>query len=37
MCILENMNMKHCLSSYNSQETHKIRMTEVKFLLENQF
>ena len=34
MCILDNMNMKHCLSSYNSTETMKYRLFEIKYLLE---
>jgi 3,5-epimerase/4-reductase len=33
MCILDNMNMKHCLSSYNSVETMAIRQIEIKYLL----
>ena len=34
MCILDNMNMKHYLSSYNSTDTQNKRMNEIKFLLE---
>jgi len=33
MCILDNMNMKHCLSSYNSTETMGVRQLEIKYLL----
>ena len=33
MCILDNMNMKHYLSSYNSIETMAIRQIEIKYLL----
>ena len=34
MCILDNMNIKHYLSSYNSQDTQNIRMNEIKILIE---
>jgi 3,5-epimerase/4-reductase len=34
MCILDNMNMKHCLSSYNSIDAKIIRNNEIMFLLE---
>jgi 3,5-epimerase/4-reductase len=33
MCILDNMNMKHCLSSHNSIQMHQIKMNELRDIL----